>query len=151
MIPLCAEAVSCVILRKNESGAVEQLLVKRCPQDGDFWSHVGGGVNAEETAVEAIVREIKEETGLVPRQLYNGEFIEQFYQVDKNRILVMPVFVAFVDPEQTVVLNDEHTDFLWCAYEVALTKVPFHGQRTLYEHVWKLFAGDGPNRAQQII
>jgi dATP pyrophosphohydrolase len=151
MIPFCPEAASCVILRKNRDDHYQQLLVKRSVEDGGYWSHVGGGVEPGETAVDTIKREILEETGLVPDALYNGEYIEQFYQVDKNRILVMPVFVAILEQERPVILNDEHTDFCWCTLDEAKKKVPFHGQRTLYDHVWTLFATDSPIYSQQIL
>ncbi|EAR09572.1 NUDIX hydrolase [Reinekea blandensis] len=139
MIPLCPDAASCVVLRSLDKGQTQILLLKRCEADGGFWSHVGGGVHAGETAVQAVLRELYEETGLRPERLYNAEYLEQFYQVEQNRILVMPVFVVFVAGDANVVLNDEHTDFTWCAFSQALERVPFHGQRQLYEHVWRLF------------
>lgn len=150
MISMCPEAVSCVVLREQQDGQIHQLLVKRCPQDGDFWSHVGGGIEAGETAVETIVRELKEETGLVPVRLYNSEFIEQLFQAARNRILVMPLFVAFVDEHQTVTLNREHTDFEWCALETALSRVPFYGQRQAYQHVWREFVDRQPSELLRI-
>lgn len=139
MIPLSPEAASCVVLRQIEKGRAQLLLLKRSEQDGGYWSHVGGGVEQGETAVQTIVRELKEETGLVPERLYNAEFVEQFYQVEQNRILIMPAFVVFVGGEQTVVLNEEHTAHVWCSLSEAVERVPFHGQRQLYQHVWRLF------------
>lgn len=139
MIPLSPEAASCVVIQKADNDRTRLLLVKRSENDGGYWSHVGGGVESGETAVQTIVRELKEETGLVPDRLYNAEFVEQFYQVDKNRILIMPAFVAFVSHGVKVVLNNEHTDYNWCSLPQALERVPFHGQRQLYNHVWRLF------------
>lgn len=144
MIPLCPEAVSCVVLRQLDNGNTEQLLVRRRPEDGDFWSHIGGGVEPGETAVQAIVRELHEETGLVPERLYNGEHIEQFYQVSKNQILMMPLFVAFVETRQQVRLNAEHSAYDWCDLATALARVPFAGQQRAYEHVWRQFVGQTP-------
>lgn len=45
---------------RDESGHV--LLCRR--RDGDFWCQPGGGVEADETPWEGLVREVREETGL---------------------------------------------------------------------------------------
>lgn len=59
MIPIRSVVVSAVLLSKIES-EIKLLLMKRVK--GDYWCHVAGKVEEKETASQAILREIKEET-----------------------------------------------------------------------------------------
>ncbi len=59
MIPIRSVVVSAVLLSKIES-EIKLLLMKRIK--GDYWCHVAGKVEENETASQAILREIKEET-----------------------------------------------------------------------------------------
>ena len=81
MIPIDSSAVSCILIRQHLQGA-QLLLLKRCAEDGGFWSHVAGGIKAQETAIKAIEREIKEETQVRVSNLYRSDYIETFF----NRI-----------------------------------------------------------------
>ena len=59
MIPIRSVVVSAVLLSKIES-EIKLLLMKRVKDD--YWCHVAGKVEEKETASQAILREIKEET-----------------------------------------------------------------------------------------
>jgi 8-oxo-dGTP pyrophosphatase MutT (NUDIX family) len=48
-------------------GGRDVLLVHRSPEQGGYWHVVAGGVELGETAAEAAVRELLEETGLAAR------------------------------------------------------------------------------------
>jgi dATP pyrophosphohydrolase len=45
-------------------GDLDVLLLHRSPEQGGYWHVVAGGIEPGETAVEAAVRELREETGL---------------------------------------------------------------------------------------
>ncbi|WP_196160045.1 NUDIX pyrophosphatase [Reinekea sp. G2M2-21] len=143
MITLHSQAVSCVLLRQRAT-TTEALLLKRSPEDGGFWSYVSGGVELGETGPEAALREIFEETGLSPVELYSADFIEQYYQASKNRIMLLPLFVAFVETSDLIVLNHEHTEYRWCGLEVALSLLRFDGQIKAFTHVWHQFVKKPP-------
>ena len=61
MIPIRSVVVSSVLLSKIE-GEFKILLMKRVK--GGFWCHVAGKVELDETASQAILREIREETNV---------------------------------------------------------------------------------------
>lgn len=147
MIPICSKVVSGVAL-SQVGGESKMALMKRSKEG--FWCHVAGKVEAGETGWQAIVREFFEETQIVVRELYNGEYLEQFYEPGKNRIEIIPVFVAFCPPEQPVVLNSEHTEFRWCSLEEAKSLVPFPNQKALYEHIWRHFVLEKPSSYMRI-
>lgn len=141
MIPIRSIVVSSVLLSKID-GEFKILLMKRVK--GDFWCHVAGKVEANETASQAILREIREETHIQPQHLFSADYIEQFYEASLNVIEMIPAFVGFCSENQTVILNDEHTEYRWCSLPEAKTLVVFSNQRKLYDFVWENFVEHEP-------
>lgn len=142
-IPVRSSGVSVVILR--EVGAVtEVLLLRRNHTLVGEWCQIAGGVEQGEKAWETAVREVKEETGLTCSRLYSADICEQFYDVERDVIAIAPVFVGFVDPNAPVILNNEHSDFRWCAFATALEMVTFAGQRHVLRHVEAEFVQKDP-------
>ncbi|MBP3141926.1 NUDIX hydrolase [Aliivibrio fischeri] len=136
MIPLSSSVVSGVALSKID-GEVKMLLMKRVK--GGFWCHIAGSIEQGETGIDAIVREFKEETQIDVLNLYNAQYLEQFYEASVNVIQLIPVFVVMCPPEQEVVLNEEHTEYKWCSLEEALELAPFPNQHAVFKHVWSYF------------
>lgn len=136
MIPVNTSIVSGVALSEID-GEMRLLLMKRVK--GEFWCHVAGSIEGDETAVEAILREFKEETQIQVSELYNAQFLEQFFEPSVNVIELIPVFVVLCPPHQQVELNDEHTEFKWCSLSEALELAPFPNQHAVYKHVWSYF------------
>ncbi|WP_117234830.1 NUDIX hydrolase [Vibrio maerlii] len=136
MIPLNTSVVSGVALSEFD-GEIKMLLMKRVK--GGFWCHVAGGIEGEETGSEAIVREFREETQIKVAELYNAQFLEQFYESNVNVIELIPVFAVVCPPEQVVTLNEEHSEFKWCTLEEALALAPFPNQHAVYKHIWSYF------------
>ena len=148
-VPVKAIAASAVVL-KEAQGELQLLLMKRAEQDGNFWAHVTGGIEAGETAWQTALREINEEAGISIEALYSGEFIEQFYDARNNRIMLVPVFVAYAKPGAEVVLSEEHSDYRWCNLAEAKALAPFIGLHKVYEHVWQHFVLAQPHEILKI-
>ena len=125
------------------NGEKKILLLKRTTEK--FWCHVAGGIETDEFAWQAIIREFFEETGIAVKELFSAETTEQFYDASKDQYMIVPSFVVICEPNQTVKLNNEHTDFLWCSLSEALKLVPYPGQKNLYLHVWKYFIDSAPS------
>ena len=136
MIPIRSVIVSAVLLAEIE-GEIKMLMMKRVK--GNFWCHIAGKIEADETGSQAILREIKEETGIQPQQLFSADYLEQFYEPSLNVIEIIPAFVAFCATNQTVILNDEHREYRWCSVSEAKVLAPFSNQRKLYDFVWENF------------
>ena len=65
-------------------GGRDVLLLHRSPEQGGYWHVVAGGVEPGETAVEAAVRELREETGLVAEPTSGIEVTEYVSTLTKE-------------------------------------------------------------------
>ena len=146
-IPLNTSVASGVVLARSQGG-VRMLLLNRAKDR--FWCHVAGKIEEGESAWQAIVREIDEETGIVVSELYTAEFLEQFYEPKRNCITVIPVFVTYVLDSTPVVLNEEHTEFGWFSIEEAKNMVPYPNQVALYEHIKRYFVDAEPSEHMRV-
>jgi dATP pyrophosphohydrolase len=137
--------VSVVVLR-DAGNQTETLLLRRAkgPIEG-AWCQVAGGIEIGELAWETAVRELREETGLMPHEFHATGICEQYYDPKRDRIEVAPVFVAFVDSKAEVVLNDEHTEFVWVTLDRAMEEVATPNQREMYLHVRTHFVERQPS------
>lgn len=127
------------IFRETKNG-IEFLLLKRSDDQvyPGLWQMVTGKITESASDVEkahqTAMREIKEETGLVPKQLWVVPTINSFYEPKDEYICLLPVFAARVENEE-IILSDEHTEYQWVDKTTAQ----------------KLLAWDGQRRAVQII
>jgi dATP pyrophosphohydrolase len=126
------------------------LLLKRTGTLAGEWCQIAGKIEEGEKAWEAALRELGEETGLKPIELYSADICEQFYEAHSDAITIVPVFVAFVGSETHVLLNHEHSEFRWVSFDEALEMVPFAGQRCVLRHVEREFTERQPSRHLKI-
>lgn len=88
----------------------------------------GGHIELGETAIEALIREVKEETGLKVDtveflELQEAIFSEDFYE--KKRHFILIDFKCRVAGKQLVQLNDEGKEYIWTDPKEAL-KLPLN-------------------------
>ncbi|HYO08727.1 MAG TPA: NUDIX domain-containing protein [Tepidisphaeraceae bacterium] len=110
------DMVTVFVARAGErAGGREFLQLRRRAGDvmGGTWQTVRGGIEAGETAVEAAVRELREETGLTAAEWYQLSSIDSFYIAATDTIWHCPVLVAITEREHCVKLNAEHDDWRW--------------------------------------
>jgi dATP pyrophosphohydrolase len=110
------QAVAVYVFRRTP--VIELLQLRRAgPRDPyrATWHNVYGGVEEGETAPEAALRELAEETALRPIRFFQVEHLEMFYFRATDQITTMPVFAVEVDPEATPVLDPEHDGWRWVA------------------------------------
>lgn len=150
-IPVKSFSIASFIVKLNEDG-VKYLIIKRSSDSlyGN-WQMVSGKVEPGENAIEATLREIKEETSLRPQRLYSANMIEQFYDTDYNVINLVPVFLALVDADCEVVLNPkEHSAYKWIDLDEAEDYLEFDNQLENIKKIDKNFIQRAPSKFLEI-
>jgi dihydroneopterin triphosphate diphosphatase len=129
------------------AGAGYELLMARRAEGlymGGTWQLISGGLEANETAWEAGLREIREETGLRPREYYRLSTLTQFYRPDNDSLNTAPMFAAIVEANAEVVINHEHTDFAWIGLDDAEARLMWPGDRAALAEVRSVILADAP-------
>ncbi len=140
------QAISAYIICKTHTDA-KYLLIRRCGRLlPGTWQMVTGGVHIGETAWETALREIQEETGIIPDSLYSADTVETFYMASNDKIAFVPVFVAFIHEPTTVQLSpDEHDAYEWLSFENAMKRLVWSEQRRTLTHVHENFVLNEPH------
>jgi len=139
-IPIRTCVVSAYIFRKNK-GKVQFLIIKRkSAYMFGLWQQVAGKIEKGETAPRAALREIKEETGILPKALYSADIVEAFYEDNHKCIHIIPVFAAIADPKAQVILSEEHSEYKWVSAAQAIKHMTFVQQKSSIEIINREFA-----------
>jgi dihydroneopterin triphosphate diphosphatase len=122
------------------------LVLRRGPNGrcAGSWETVHGTIEAGESPMQAALRELREETGLVPRRLYNASRVESLYRHRVDELALIPVFVAFVDASAEARVSAEHDRAEWLDPRGAAERFAWPRERRAIEDVVALFGrGDG--------
>jgi dATP pyrophosphohydrolase len=90
---------------------------------------VSGKIKENETAYQTAIREIKEETCIIPEKFWVAPTVNSFYSPDKDYICLLPVFAAKVNYDCEVTISKEHTEYKWVSTEEAKQLLAWEGQR----------------------
>jgi bis(5'-nucleosidyl)-tetraphosphatase len=97
------------------------------------WDFPKGNLEAEETEVDAVIREIFEETGITDLKFVEGFIQPIFYNYRRDGNLVQKKVSFYLAQTQTIdiKLSNEHQDFLWADYTSALTTLTYRSARDI--------------------
>ena len=132
------------VFRKSGND-IEFLLLKRSDDDELYpgsWQMVSGSIDENEKAYAAALREIKEETGLIPLKFWVVPNVNSFYNQVKDKIIMIPVFAALVERSSKVILSNEHSEFKWKKKEEAKKMLLWKGQRNSVDIVHEYFLNE---------
>jgi dihydroneopterin triphosphate diphosphatase len=131
---------------RRRGEAVEFLLLKRAAQEGlgGTWQAVHGGIEAGETAVQAGLRELHEETGLTPLRVWQLERVNTFYVARTDSILLCPGLAVEVGATAEVRLSAEHEEYRWEPSARAIDGVLWPGQREALREILTVILGPTP-------
>ena len=119
-----------IVFRKI-SGRMQYLLLRRNPSIGRFWQPVTGGLEEGETKIEALKREVLEETGIrniirIVEDVHYYEFTstnpfcDSFKRENGQALLKEYVFGVEISSNEKIVIGWEHSEYRWVGFEEAL-------------------------------
>ncbi len=147
---LRCRAVAAAIIAGRGDAARILALRRSGPIAAGAWGLVTGSIEPGETAAAAIRREIEEETGLVPTQLFTSGLTETFYFAPDNVVELMPIFVAILAAPAPVTLDHGSDDWRWCTRDEATALLTFAGQRRALADIWHDFVDRAPETFREV-
>ena len=111
---------------------------------GGTWQLITGSIEPNETAWQAGIREVREETGLAIYEMYRLSHLTQFYRPDIDSICVAPMFAAFVDALAEPAINPEHTHLEWVPIHAASDRLTWPGDHTALDQIKQFILADHP-------
>ena len=111
------ESPSYLILQRAAGELYEQI-----------WQGVTGKIKPGETAWQAAVRELHEETGLTPARMWTVDRVNFFYEAAEDRMNSIPVFGVEVEGAE-ITLSQEHQRYRWCTIDQAVNLILWEQQR----------------------
>jgi 8-oxo-dGTP pyrophosphatase MutT (NUDIX family) len=104
------------------------------------WDFVKGNIEDGETLRQTVLREIKEETGIVDVEFINdfeGK-IEYHYKRDGELIHKEVVFFLAKTKTTDVKISHEHLGFVWLSFNDALKRLTYKNAQNVLKKVKKL-------------
>ena len=106
-----------------------------------LWQGVAGKIEDGETASQAAIRELKEETGFNPHKMFVADHVSSFYESHFDRINLVPVFGIEVCNEN-VILSEEHCAYEWLEFEKAYSRLTWNGQKKGLKVIYEMLNSD---------
>ena len=128
------------MLREKSCGVVvfvknAEILYLLLQYEAGHWDFVKGNVEPNESEKDTVLRELKEETGIVATQTIEGfrEVISYFYRRQGATVHKEVVFFLIEVDTKKVALSFEHVGFDWLNYERALEKLTFKNAKDVLQ------------------
>jgi 8-oxo-dGTP pyrophosphatase MutT (NUDIX family) len=127
-----------LVVHREAAGGREFLVMHRAPDRGGYWHLVSGGLEDDESAVEAGRRELAEETGLESPLDFTLLPLVRAYRGGTTEIAVHFCAVEAA-PDWEPVIDEEHDDWRWLSAPEAIEHLrhpePREGVRVVAENV----------------
>ena len=141
--------VECTIVElcifKRTAGIPLFLVMKRSSSERlypNMWQILTGTIHRAEKAMQAAVREMQEETGLVPDCLWVAPIVGSFFDPQSDSVEMCPLFAAEVASSVEPKLSSEHQQYEWASYERAEKLLVWPGHLDAIRIVHDFILGD---------
>lgn len=118
------------VVFRRESGSARYLLLK---YPAGHWDLPKGNIEKGEEPIQTMLREVREETGLVDLEVVSGfeKKIEYFYRREGKKVHKTVVFFLAETWTEKVTISFEHQDCGWFDFEEAVKRVTYPNARRL--------------------
>lgn len=119
------------IVYRYTDGKLEFLILKRVPEDGGFWQAITGTIDGDESALETLMRELKEEAGISNPKHVSQRLEEYHWENHETGVVGRDqVFCVEIPPETSVKINPkEHSEFMWLPPDQAIEALRYDGNK----------------------
>ena len=121
-----------VVIYRNSSDENLFLLLN---YPAGHWDFVKGRIEKQETPINTVVRETKEETGITDLEFIDDfkEKIEYKFQHDGKLIHKEVQFFLAKTKTKDVKVSYEHLGYQWLDFESALSKITYQNAKNILE------------------
>jgi bis(5'-nucleosidyl)-tetraphosphatase len=127
------------LLREKSCGAVvylrkgSEILYLLLNYEAGHWDFVKGNVEINESEKETVVRELREETGIIDAKFIEGfkERIEYYYRRQGDTVHKEVVFYLMETSTENITLSFEHIGSIWLNYSQAMEKLTFKNAKEM--------------------
>jgi 8-oxo-dGTP pyrophosphatase MutT (NUDIX family) len=120
----------------------EFLVLLRSPDNHGYWHLVAGGIEEAEEPVDAALRELGEETGLVQPVGFEPLPLELGYARRDGVWVTLHAYSVEAFPDWEPVLNDEHVEYVWLAEDEAVQRLAYPEPREAVRAVARQLEAD---------
>jgi len=109
------------------------------------WDFVKGNVEPSESERDTVIRELREETGIVDAQFIDDfkEKIEYFYRRQGTTIHKEVVFFLIEAHTEKIELSYEHVGYDWLDYQRAMEKLTFKNAKDMLQNAYEFLKKQG--------
>jgi len=127
-----------VIPLRHEADTWQIFLIRNI--NGDHWGFPKGKPQGNESHKDAALRELKEETGLLPVKFLFDDFLVEDYHFYRNHAEVeKKVYYYLVEVTGDIVLQKEEiSDGRWFSFKEAYSKITFDESKFIFTKVQEL-------------
>jgi dATP pyrophosphohydrolase len=139
-------AYAVILIVRRAPGGDEFLMARRATGKymGGTWQLISGGIEPGETAWQAAVREMREETGLAPAELYRLSTLTRFYRPDVEAICTGVMFCASIASDAMVRTNFENDEHAWIPRSEVEARLMWPSDKEAFAEVCREILDDGP-------
>jgi len=123
-----------VLLFRIGNNEIKYLILKYQIHTQNHWDFVKGGIENNETLVEAAKREVLEETGIKTIIIIKDfkEQIKYTYKKDHGDVIEKDVIYLLAETNETEIrLSEEHSEFKWATKNEVLKVIKFEEQKNV--------------------
>lgn len=94
-----------------------------------------------ENSIQAAIREVFEETGLLPVRFWILPVVNSYYVQHLDKINISPIFAAEVAHNSKVKISKEHQSYKWLTYRKAVKELIWQNHKTALKYLNDFLTG----------